>query len=216
MSILSDHEIKEATKKKYLVISDFSEKCLQAASYDLRVGRKVLKTVKSGNPVVNLETEQVLQIGTGEFVEILTYEKLELPKNMCAHMGIRSYFTRKGIVPFSGLQVDPGFKGHIIISLFNTGPKTVVLKYGEPFCTVEFEKLERDVDEPYSGPYQNQNDFPSENIEFITQAKGITLFEVVDVMKSLKTDVKWIKWFMGILIAAIFVAIITRALYPVI
>ena len=44
---------------------------------------------------------------TGEFVEVLTLEKVNMPNNVCARMGIRSYFTRKDLVPFVGPQVDP-------------------------------------------------------------------------------------------------------------
>lgn len=37
---------------------------------------------------MNLETERVLQIGTGEFVEVLTLERVRMPNNLCGRMGI--------------------------------------------------------------------------------------------------------------------------------
>ena len=167
-----------------------------------------MRSTKDGSPVVDVEKERMIQIGTGEFVEVFTMEKFAFPSNMCGRMGLRSYFTRKGLILFSGPQIDPGFKGNLIVSLFNTGPRTIVLKYGEDFCTIEFTRLEENVEKPYSGSYQEQTDFPSENIEFIIGAKGVTLYEVVDVMKALRGDVKWMKWLMvaifGGILAAIF------------
>jgi len=213
MTVLSDREIREHVKKTKL-IEPFDETLLAPASYDLRVGQKILKSraAEEGTPIINLETEKILQIGTAEFVEILTLEKVNMPNDLCGRMGIRSYYTRKGLVSFVGPQIDPGFKGNLIISLFNTGPRPVVLKYGEPFCTVEFSKLNIPSEKAYSGEYQGQSDFPSENIEFILGEQGITLSEVVEVMKSLRSDMKWMKWLLALIFATLVGLLITRAL----
>lgn len=211
MGVLSDNQIKECQKKLKL-IEPFDESLLGPASYDMRIGQRVLKSIKGRgeSPIVNLEEERVLQIGTGEFVEVLTLEKVHLPNNICGRMGVRSYFTRKGLVSFVGPQVDPGFEGNLVISLFNTGPRTIVLKYGEPFCTIEFSELSEPCGKPYSGVYQRQNDFPSDNVEFIIGAKGITLYEVVDVMRGLRSDVKWLKILLLAIFGALVAAIIGR------
>ncbi len=164
MTVLSDGQIKDYVTKTKL-IEPFDEMLLSPASYDLRVGQRILKSRRDGDtPIVNLETERILQIGTAEFVEILTLEKVNMPMDLCGRMGIRSYYTRKGLISFVGPQIDPGFKGNLIVSLFNTGPRPIVLKYGEAFCTVEFSKLDAPSKKAYSGEYQGQTDFPSENI----------------------------------------------------
>jgi deoxycytidine triphosphate deaminase len=69
-------------------------------------------------------------------------------------MGIRSYFTRKGLVSFMGPQVDPDFEGVLVTSLFNIGPKPIVMKYGGPFCTIEFNEMSEPSEKPYCDPYQ--------------------------------------------------------------
>jgi dCTP deaminase len=211
MAVLCDGEIKEYQKKQK-IIEPFDEGLLGPASYDLRVGQRVLKSVreKSETPILNLETERVLQVGTGEFVEVLTLERVHMPNNLCGRMGIRSFFTRKGLVSFVGPQIDPGFEGNLVISLFNTGPRTVVMKHDEPFCTIEFSELPGSCEKPYSGPYQKQNDFPSDNVEFIIGAKGITLSEVVDVMRGLRSDVKWLKILLLLILGALIAGVIGR------
>jgi dCTP deaminase len=213
MTVLSDTQIKKYVKEEKL-IEPFDETLLGPATYDLRVGRRVLRSLKKEgeSPLLNLEQERVLQIGTGEFVEIMTMEKVRLSKKLCGRMGIRSYFTRKGLVSFVGPQVDPGFEGSLVISLFNTGPRPIVVKYGEPFCTIEFHELSTPCEKPYSGPYQGQDDFPSDNIEFVVGAKGITLGEVVDVMRGLRSDMKWMKWLLALIFATLIGLLVTRAL----
>lgn len=162
------------------------------------------------SPIVNLEIDRVIKIETAEFVEVTTLEKLTLPLTICGRIGLRSYYSRKGLVLFSGPQIDPGFDGCLIISLFNTGPREIILKYGDPFCTVEFNRLDKPAEKGYSGPYQHQDDFPSDNIEFITGAMGITLYEVVETMKDLRSDIRWIKVLLGFILAALIAGIITR------
>ncbi len=211
MSVMSDTEIKEAIKNKELLIEDFQDNLLAPASYDLRVGRRALKSIKDGQPpILNLEVERILQIGTGEFVELLTYERLELSNAISARFGLRSYFTRKGLILFAGPQIDPTFRGNLVVSLFNTGPRTVILKYGEPFCSIEFSRLGVQSERKYEGSYQNQTDFPSENIEFIVGAKGVTLYEVVGVMRGLQSDTRWMKWLLGFILAALIALILKK------
>lgn len=211
MTVLPDTKIKELVEKSEL-IKPFDKSLLGPASYDMRVGRKVLKSLRERevSPLVDMEKEEVLQIGTGEFVEIMTLEKVQLPPNICGRIGIRSYFTRKGLIPFAGPQVDPGFRGHLIISVFNTGPRPIIMKYGEPFCTIEFHELSEPCEKPYSGEYQNQTDFPSDNIEFIIGAKGITLYEVVEVIRGLRSDVKWLKVLLLLILGAIIAGVIGK------
>jgi len=211
MTVLPDHKIKELVKKSEL-LKPFDERLLGPASYDMRVGRKVLKSSKEreSSPIIDMEKEKILHIETGEFVEIMTLEKAQLPPNICGRIGIRSYFTRKGLIPFAGPQVDPGFRGHLIISVFNTGPRPIIMKYGEPFCTIEFHELSGQCEKPYSGEYQDQEDFPSDNIEFIIGAKGITLYEVVEVIRGLRSDVRWLKVLLLLILGAIISGVISN------
>jgi dCTP deaminase len=204
MSVLSDRDIQKARDKGDLVISDFKEELLAPASYDLRVGNKALKGISERDKlIIDLSEDHILEIGTGEFAEVITLERIELSNKLSGRIGIRSYFIRKGLIPFAGPQIDPGWKGNLIISLFNTGPRSIVLRYGEPFCTIEFSRLESEAEKGYMGEYQNQSDFPTENIEFMLGAKGVTLYEVVQTMRTLTRDVSWMKWLLALIFAVL-------------
>lgn len=105
-------------------------------------------------------------------------------------MGLRSEFTRKGLLMFSGPQIDPGFRGLLSVSLYNTSTRPITIKFKEPFCTIEFSRLETPSRSFYKGKYQDQRDFDSENISWLMTMKGMTFAQVVESVRSLQESVK--------------------------
>lgn len=66
MSVLSDNEIRGLIKDGILKIDPFDERLVSPASYDLRVGKKALRTTKDrGSPIVDVEKEQLVEINSG-------------------------------------------------------------------------------------------------------------------------------------------------------
>jgi dCTP deaminase len=88
-----------------LIISPFSQECLQPASYDLRVAH-----------------DMVLPRGTCTLVP--TLEWVELPVDLAATLRCRSSFGRKGVLIAAGF-VDPGFRGQLTLCLVNMGAEDV-------------------------------------------------------------------------------------------
>lgn len=152
--ILVDEEIKEAVNNGEIELSDFSEKCLQPASYDLRVGEEGF-TLSAGR-VISIQNEGVLEIQPGDFALVMTHEKLQLPTNMLGRFGLRSAYARMGLLATAGPQVDPGFEGKLVIGIVNFSSQSIKLRYLRPFCTLELERLRRSASAPYGGPYQGQ------------------------------------------------------------
>jgi deoxycytidine triphosphate deaminase len=154
----------------------------------MRLGKTILLTpIRRGEDgrSVDLEIEEGnrYMISPGEFVAALTEEILTLPTDICGRFGLKSSVTRKGLVCFGGIQIDPGFNGCLSISLFNVGPEDIELKLGETIFTVEFNRLEKATKKPYgSDPlkhqYQNQRDFPADQRDFILGAHTTSLAEI--------------------------------------
>ena len=164
--ILVDDEIEEAVKVGEIELSDFSNECLQPASYDLRVGEEgfVLSAGK-----VNIQTEGALEIQPGDFALVMTHERLRLPTNIVGRFGLRSAYARMGLLATAGPQVDPGFEGKLVIGLVNFSSQTVKILYLTPFCTLELERLPRHSSAPYHGPYQGQDRLTDELIKTIPE-----------------------------------------------
>ncbi len=163
--ILVDESIKKAVNSGEIGLSDFSEKCLQPASYDLRVGEEGFMV--SAGRVINIQNEGVLEIQPGDFGLVMTHEKLRLPTNMLGRFGLRSAYARMGLLATAGPQVDPGFEGKLVIGIVNFSSQSIKLWYLTPFCSLELERLRRSASAPYHGPYQMQEHLTDEIISRI-------------------------------------------------
>src|SRR5213076_3270657 len=87
------------------------------------------------------------------------------------------------------LQVDPGYKGKLIVGITNLTPKPITLPYKDDFLSIEFHRLEEPAAHPYSGPYQGRKELGPEEIEFIIESEGMALSEVLTTLRSLSANV---------------------------
>lgn len=182
MGILSDRQIKRMVESGKLTIDPYNLEQVQPASYDLRIATKILASPvgpeELGRVVVLNKEKTTYNILPGQMVGVLSYEKLGIPLELCARFGIRSHFARLGINAFGGLQLDPGFRGRLTMNLLNVGPEPVPLRLNELVLSLEFERLDEPAEMPYSGPYQDQDDFPEDQYNFIIQAHTTSLAEI--------------------------------------
>ncbi len=189
--VLSHLDVLSAMKSGDITLKpDFDETSqIKPASIDLRLGSKVIKTAAE-TKVINLkETGEYLTIEGSEFVAVQTYERIELSNKISARFGLRSYFTRKGLLMFSGPQIDPGYKGILTVSLFNASNRAITIRYKEQFCTVEFSKIDTPASHVYDDQYQGQDDFRSEDVSYLMEVKGMTFAQVVVSVQGLQNSV---------------------------
>jgi dCTP deaminase len=182
MSVLSDVAILQAIGTEALQIAPFSRRGLQPATYDMRLYWRVLVSptrLEQGRFVdLRVEPNRKFAIVPGRFVAALTFERLAMPLHISGRFGLKSKFTRRGLIAFPGIQIDPGFRGRLAISLFNAGPEPIELKYLAPMFSVEFHTLEAPAQRGYSGVYQGQKTFPPDQEKFILNAKTVSLAEI--------------------------------------
>jgi dCTP deaminase len=190
MVILSDAGLREAFDKKDITITPLPSK-LEPASVDLSVGEEAFAA--SANEITKLSDGKLLTIPAGEMVLIITKEQIQLSAKIVGHIGLRSYFTRKGLVLLAGPQIDPGFEGKLHIVLCNLSPVEITLAYGEPFCTVEFFALDKPAQNIYSGSYQKQMGISPREIDDIKQRRGYALSEVMKDMRVIAQDIGELK-----------------------
>lgn len=134
---LSDSEIRDALSEKHLVIEPFEETSLNPAGYDLR-----------------LATSAVLE--PWEHRLVATMERVELGHDLVGILHIRSSLAREGVLGSLAL-VDPGFRGQLTISLFNSGKNPIQLKAGERFVQMTLHRLGREATTKYQGRYQDSS-----------------------------------------------------------
>ena len=154
--LMSDKDIQEAMSSGELIIGNFSQKSLQPASYDMRVGEEAF----SSHEKVGIDVKSIhsLVVKPGDFILIRTYESVKLSPKIAGRIGLRSFHARKGLVLLAGPQIDPGFEGVLVVGLHNLDANELKLSYKETFCTVEFYRLSEPVQQPYKGEYQHQSE----------------------------------------------------------
>lgn len=186
--LLTDSQIRSAISEGKLSLEGFDENFLQPASYDLRLGQEAFTS--SGRERINVQAKGSVLIEAGDFAVLTSFEKVRMPRDMAAHIGLRSHYARKGLMLLSGPQIDPGFEGILVLGVFNASPRDLLIPYKEGFCTVEFHQLSEEVKKPYQGPYQHQEGIPAIDLEYLIQMKGISFAEMIKTLSALGADVK--------------------------
>jgi dCTP deaminase len=211
--LLSGGQIRTAVEQREIIIDPYDEGCVQPASYDLRVGPEAYTS--TGRERVDLVTKGLVVLEPGDFAMVVSEEHIELDMIHAGRFGLRSVFARKGIFAAVGPQIDPGFKGRLLVGLINLSPNPTILTYKDHFVTVEFHRLNEPVTKPYCGPYQGRDTITSHDIEHLLQAKGMVYSEVLQTLSSLNktvavvaqkldrldVSISSLKWFIGASIA---------------
>lgn len=186
--LMTDSEIKAAMDAGDLVIEHFHEPSLQPSSYDARIGKRAL--LGGTDAEINVFDKGSLTIRSGEFVLIVTREKFKLSPSIAGHLGIRSYYSRKGLVVLAGLQVDPGFEGHLVIGGYNAAPRSLTLDYESSFLTMEFHRLTRSVDKPFvSGEEQKEGLLPRADKDYLRMLETKSLYDISGDLSNLAKNV---------------------------
>ena len=134
--VLSDKEIASAIKNGELRIRP-SEFRLNPAGVDLRIDRDI-----------HLEPKQQLLVAS--------IERVELSNGIVGFLHLRSSLAREGLFASLAL-VDPGFRGQLTVSLYNSGDSAVNLGKGERFIQLSLLRLGKPAINKYAGRYQNSS-----------------------------------------------------------
>lgn len=188
--MLTDTEIKEAMEKGEIKIENFQKEMLQAASYDMRVGERML--ISGKDEEINLDVRGSISLKAGEFALITTRENVTLANNMVGHIGLKSYYVRKGVVVLAGLQIDPGFTGILVLGVYNASSRSISIDYLNSICTVEFHRLSKDVEIPFNRQdlrEQKLGAIPKADRDYLKTLETQSLSEVSESVRQLSINV---------------------------
>lgn len=186
--IMVDSQIREAIERGTIVLEPFEETSLQPASYDMRLGKKAIVT--GVEEQIDLEKRGSLTIKAGDFALLTTLESIELPTNIAGNIGVKSYYTRKGMVVLAGLQIDPGFEGVLVIGVYNASPRSLTIDYASPFCTIELHQLNVSVTKPFvPGEEQKRGEIPRADKDYLRTLEVESLTEMSQALQELTRSV---------------------------
>ena len=173
--VLSDRTIKEELAKGRIVIDPLGEGCIQPASVDIHLDRKLLVFRNSRRPYIDIrqemndltetvevEGDQPFMLHPGEFVLASTLENIVVPDDLVARLEGKSSLGRLGLLIHSTAgYVDPGWNGHLTLELSNVANLPVTLYYGMRIGQISFIRLSTSAEKLYGSPglgskYQGQ------------------------------------------------------------
>ncbi len=80
-------------------------------------------------------------IKPGDFVLLLTKEKLHMRPNVMGFISMKFDYKAKGLINVSGFHVDPNYVGKLVFAAYHAGPKDIVLRKDEEVFMIFFEYL---------------------------------------------------------------------------
>ena len=176
--VLSDRTIREEIGKGRIVIEPLDPDCIQPASVDLHLDKKLLvfkpqrypayidvkRRLDHLNEVVEVDEDKAFFLGPGEFVLISTLESITLPDDIVGRLEGKSSLGRIGLLVHSTAgYVDPGWQGHLTLEMCNVAKLPITLYYKMEIAQISFLRLTSPVDRLYGtaelgSKYQGQTD----------------------------------------------------------
>ena len=175
--LLIDKQISELVddEESGLIIRPFDPDRLQGASYDLKIGTRLLISGEDHETDLSVLGSKALQ--PGDFAVVVSNEYFEIPKNIAINIGSKTYLTKKGIILQAGMQIDPGFMGHLILGLYNSSQRKFVIEHQGDVCSIQFFKLQEDVKKEFiKRPDYIKGEFPKETKDYLysLETKGLS------------------------------------------
>lgn len=156
--VLTDADIIMLGEKDILISSGFEASQVKQTCYELRVGRYAYFLSRPENErKVEINEQNPLIVRPQEVVTIITYEEVNMPDFILGRIISKGHLFSIGLSPVI-TYADPGFSGNMGITFINLSKKTIKFGYKDSICKIEFEKLGKNVSQPYHG----QHNFASE------------------------------------------------------
>ena len=176
--VLSDRTIKDEIAKGRIIIEPLIPGCIQPASVDLHLDKKLLvfkpqrhpayidvrRSLDHLNDLVELDEDEAFLLDPGEFVLVSTLELITLPDDVVGRLEGKSSLGRIGLLIHSTAgYVDPGWQGNLTIELSNVAKLPITLYYKMKIGQISFLRLTSPVDRLYGtaelgSKYQGQTE----------------------------------------------------------
>ncbi|MDY6906652.1 MAG: dCTP deaminase [Chloroflexota bacterium] len=176
--VLSDRTIKEEIARGRIIIDPLDPACIQPASVDVRLDRKILvfktwrypfyidvkQCMDDINEMLEIDEETPFFLQPGEFVLASTLENIELPDDIVGRLEGKSSLGRIGLLIHSTAgYVDPGWRGNLTLELSNVAKLPITLYYGMKIGQLSFLRLTSPAERLYGADglgskYQGQRE----------------------------------------------------------
>jgi len=192
---LTEKELIEGLKPSGF-IQNGDPQCAEGIKYDFRLSSQILKSsFKRPIDASRLSEREKgdLSIAPGEMIFVLSEERLNLPGNVVAHLSPKRKLSHAGVLAIGGFCVDPGYKGRLLIGLYNFSSTNFPLIPGKKVIAATFYELNHDEAIGAAHPEAAIEDFPEELIRMIASYEPMSIKSVADLVKQLSQELESLK-----------------------
>lgn len=122
-------------------------------SYDLRVG-DVYFSHLTRERIHIAEPKNEIEIKSNSSVIIQTEESVSFPACRFGQILPKVKLLQEGLSNTTS-KIDPGYNGHLVVSVFNLSKSSVFLKKGDPFCALILNDIKLDGVKSYNKPQKS-------------------------------------------------------------
>lgn len=132
MNLISESELRDRILDKKILVKNLfnSSTQIRGCSVDLTVGDIYVPGVAEGQLGSSAKPQTSLTLEQGHTAVIRTHENVTLTTGQAAIVFPTSSVSRKGLLMTNPGHVDPGYSGHIHVTVINFGSKPYALEKG--------------------------------------------------------------------------------------
>lgn len=202
--LMTDNDIQQALKDGTLKITNLSDDSFKSLAYVARLGKRAL--IGGQYKEINLDDDNSITLNAGDFVLFNTEESFKLSDKIAGHIGMSSYYARKGLILLAGMHIDPEWEGHLVLGAYNASPREIVLDYLSNMIVIEFHQLtQAPAITAKKNVEQRKGLLPKMDKDFLRTLETQSLSELGKEIRALTIsvggldkDMKAFKWVMGI------------------
>lgn len=187
--ITHDHLKKIITTGQIIIGGDLES--VEGFKYDFRLGSKFLKASlerpEDYNDLHGIDKLKA-KIEPGEVVFVMSEERLNLPMDMFITLVHKRKISHDGITVMGGLCVDPGYRGHLLVGLYNFTSSPFQIEPGRKLIAGLFYRLSEPEIGDFPNPTTSIIDFPEELVRLIKSYQPINLNTLSDKIGSLGNE----------------------------
>jgi dCTP deaminase len=129
-------------------------------------------------------------IPPGQFAFLMTEEEVKVPSDAVALISMKAKIKFRGLINVSGFHVDPGFSGKLVFSMYNAGPREIILRRLQRLFLIVYADLDQvsSNDYVYDGAAQGQATIKTEWIEQISSGQVFSPMRLQREMGEIRSD----------------------------
>ena len=180
----------------------------KGVAFDIRLGDQYYL---SGEEYTDSSKKSAgIHIQPGQFALLTTYEIFNMPTKLVAFASMRFGIKAEGLINVSGFQVDPGYQGVFIFSVYNAGPSEINLEYKAKIFTIIFSNSSKPISKKRD---EIITEIPFDKWTKLRDKKNLSLIGLDERLTNLEFKMGLVKYVAPIIAAA--AAIIGLALWSI-